>query len=82
MPVAAERSKRAELYMALAEARLQGLRHFEVAVAAGLDPATLSRILNRDRDPSEQEMADLAEALGKPVAELFPSVDGGPKAAT
>jgi hypothetical protein len=65
-------AKRPELFRALAEARLEGRRHFEVAAAAARDPAELSRILCWHRDPTHEEAVALAKVLGCWARDLFP----------
>lgn len=60
--------------MALAAARLRGLRQWEVAVAAEIDPAILSQILNRERAPTRAQMAALAAVLDAAPEELFPDL--------
>jgi transcriptional regulator with XRE-family HTH domain len=77
--------KRRELFLALAEARLErGARQFEIAVLAGLDPAELSRILNWRLDPTPVQAQRIAAALGRVTEELFPDVraPGGASART
>lgn len=60
--------------MALAEARLNGLEQYQVAGRAGVDPATLSRILNRKREPTLDQARAIASALNRSVEELFPDL--------
>ena len=68
------RKPRRELYLALAEARLRGLRQWQVAAAAGIDPTTLSRIVTRVREPRSEQAAALSSVLETPVAALFPDL--------
>lgn len=72
----APKTPRRELYLALAEARMRGLRQWQVAAAAGIDPSTLSRIVTRERDPRGAQAAALAAVLGTGVAQLFPDLNG------
>ena len=74
MTTANTNSKRSELFMALAGARLKGRRQWEVAAEAGMDPARLSRILNREREPTSEQAVRLAAVLDVPAAELFPDL--------
>lgn len=60
--------------MALAAARLRGLRQWEVAVAAEIDPAILSRILNRERAPTRAQVTALATVLDAAPEALFPDL--------
>jgi transcriptional regulator with XRE-family HTH domain len=75
MTTAPPRTPRRELYLALAEARMYGLRQWQVAAAAGIDPTTLSRIVTRERDPRQAQASALAEVLGVPLVDLFPDLE-------
>lgn len=64
------------LARALTEAREAGVPQWAVAEEAGISPALLSMI-SRGRVPVSASAAEgIARALGRDVAELFPSVIG------
>lgn len=64
--------------MALAEARLNGLEQYQIAGRAGVDPATLSRILNGKREPTADQARAIASALNRPLGQLFPELEATP----
>jgi transcriptional regulator with XRE-family HTH domain len=73
----ATEAKRPALYMRLAEARLAGRRQWQVAAEAEVDPAVLSEILNRHRDPTAEQAARIATVLGVGVTDVFPELAEG-----
>jgi hypothetical protein len=72
---------RAELLLALVEARRDGRAQWAVAADAGIHPSTLSRIVFRRREyadnpPSHERAKAIARSLGCDVGELFPDLVG------
>jgi transcriptional regulator with XRE-family HTH domain len=68
-------TERRELALALADARAAGRRHYEIAAAAHIDPATLSRIVTGQRVPQRLTREAIARALDRDPAALFPEFE-------
>ncbi len=52
----------------------RGLSRIKVAEKAGLNPATIYRIVNGERSPTVETLEKLAEALDVEVADFFPKL--------
>lgn len=61
--------------MALAAARLYGRSQWDVARDAGVDPATLSRVLNRHLEPTLELASAICSVLDRQVVDLFPDLN-------
>lgn len=49
-------------------------KQIEVAAEVGMDESKLSKIVNGHIEPTDDEKAAIATALGKPKDQLFPEV--------
>jgi len=70
-----DRSRRRELALALALARVDGRTQEDVAGAAGVHHSLLSRVLNRHVNPNPRQAAAISAALDCEVTDLFPDLN-------